>query len=119
MGYKLPLEFIECAKEHGGGVPNPSRFDAGKKEGLKVKVLLSLDPRSPLFIWRYYTKYNFLLKDLVPIALDANEYPICLDYQKYFPPGVVYFSWDFSGSRASYTIDSIAWPFNEFLEMLY
>lgn len=116
LDVEFPDKYLQCAKEHGGGSPSPSRFDTGEKKSLRVKALLSLDPRSSLFIWFYYTMLRYMPKYFLPVALDNDDNFICLNYEFGYPPSVVYYKWDVHGPISE---TNIAKSFGDFLEMLY
>lgn len=115
----LPEDFKACAVEHGGGSPNPCRFDVGDEKGKVLVKLLSLDPRSKDFFWKHYAALGWYprgySRDPYPIAQDAEGNYISLDYAKGFPPRLVYVTGRVIPRRKGVISES----FTAFLEMLY
>lgn len=115
----FPEDFKACAIAHGGGRPVPSRFDVGDTKGKVCAKLLSLDPRSKDFFWKYYASTGWNLRGYgrgpYPIALDREGNSICLDYEKGFPPRIVYVT----ARKISPQKFALSNSFTQFLERLY
>lgn len=116
----FPEDLKACITEHGGGSPDPCRFDIGREKGKTLVKLLSLDPRSKDFFWRYCTAVGWCSPGHhwrpYPIAQDAEGNYVGLDYEEGFPPKVVYVraEWTRTGWK-----HLVANSFTAFLEKLY
>lgn len=115
----FPEDFKACAVTHGGGRPFPSHFDVGNTKGKVCAKLLSLDPRSKDFFWRHYAAAGWYPQGYgrspYPIALDLEGNSICLDYEKGFPPRIVYVT----ASKIPRQKFALSNSFTQFLERLY
>lgn len=114
LGVKFPIDFVECSKKNGGGVPEKYSLDIADIKGLVFNRLMSFNPES---------EYNYILRmqdieglqnGLVAIADDGFGGFYCYDYRvnKNNPP-IVYWDHDYAGIYKAYD------RFTELLNNLY